>query len=154
MSSHSRLEIKALVTGGAGFIGGHIAEALAARGARVVILDDLSTGSLENLAWAAGNADIEFVEGNLTDTALIKKLVPGCDWVFHEGAIASVPQSVAQPVKSSQVNLEASLALLTAARDAKVRRFMFASSAAIYGDTEAPLKHESLLRSRLVLETG
>lgn len=143
MPSPSRLEIKALVTGGAGFIGGHIAEALAARGARVVILDDLSTGDLANLAWAAGNPDIDFVQGNITDTALVQKLVPGCDWIFHEAAIASVPQSVAQPIESNQVNLEASLALLVAARDAKVKRFMFASSAAIYGDTEAPLKHES-----------
>ncbi len=143
MPNPSRLEIKALVTGGAGFIGGHIAQALAARGARVIILDDMSTGDLANLAWANGNADVKFVQGNITDTSLVKKLVPGCDWIFHEGAIASVPQSVAQPVESSQVNLEASLALLTAARDAKVKRFMFASSAAIYGDTEAPLKHES-----------
>lgn len=143
MPNYSHLEIKALVTGGAGFIGGHIAQALAARGARVVILDDLSTGDLKNLAWANGNPDIEFVQGNVTDTALVQKLVPGCDWVFHEAAIASVPQSVAQPIESNQVNLEASLALLVAARDAKVKRFMFASSAAIYGDTEAPLKHES-----------
>lgn len=134
---------RALVTGGAGFIGGHIAEALSARGARVIILDDLSTGDTANLAWASGRADVEFVRGCITDTPLVKKLVSGCDWVFHEAAIASVPQSVAQPLESNQVNLEASLALLVAARDAGVRRFMFASSAAIYGDTEAPLKHES-----------
>lgn len=143
MPSSSRLEIKALVTGGAGFIGGHIAQALVARGAKVIVLDDLSTGDTANLAWAGGNDSLEFVKGCVSDSALVKKLVQGCDWVFHEGAIASVPQSVAQPVESSQVNLEASLGLLVAARDAKVKRFMFASSAAIYGDTEAPLKHES-----------
>ncbi len=143
MPSSSRLEIKALVTGGAGFIGGHIAQALVARGAKVIVLDDLSTGDTANLAWAGGNDSLEFVKGCVSDSALVKKLVQGCDWVFHEGAIASVPQSVAQPVESSQVNLEASLGLLVAARDAQVKRFMFASSAAIYGDTEAPLKHES-----------
>ncbi|WP_170266535.1 NAD-dependent epimerase/dehydratase family protein [Brevifollis gellanilyticus] len=143
MPSSSRLEIKALVTGGAGFIGGHIAQALVARGAKVVVLDDLSTGDPVNLAWAGGSNSVEFVKGCVSDSALVKKLVQGCDWVFHEGAIASVPQSVAQPVESSQVNLDASLGLLVAARDAKVKRFMFASSAAIYGDTEAPLKHES-----------
>ncbi|GEP41197.1 GDP-mannose 4,6-dehydratase [Brevifollis gellanilyticus] len=137
------MEIKALVTGGAGFIGGHIAQALVARGAKVVVLDDLSTGDPVNLAWAGGSNSVEFVKGCVSDSALVKKLVQGCDWVFHEGAIASVPQSVAQPVESSQVNLDASLGLLVAARDAKVKRFMFASSAAIYGDTEAPLKHES-----------
>jgi len=142
MPNHSRLEIKALVTGGAGFIGGHIAQALAARGARVIILDDMSTGDLSNLAWASSMTDVEFVQGSITDTALVQKLVPGCDWIFHEGAIASVPQSVALPMESHQVNLEASLSLLIAARDAGVKRFMFASSAAIYGDAEAPLKHE------------
>jgi UDP-glucose 4-epimerase len=143
MPSSSRLEIKALVTGGAGFIGGHIAQSLVERGAKVIVLDDLSTGDTANLAWAGGNDSVEFVKGCVSDSVLVKKLVQGCDWVFHEGAIASVPQSVAQPMESSQVNLEASLGLLVAARDAKVKRFMFASSAAIYGDTEAPLKHES-----------
>lgn len=143
MPSSSRLEIKALVTGGAGFIGGHIAQALVERGAKVIVLDDLSTGDPVNLAWAGGSDSVEFVKGCVSDAALVKKLVQGCDWVFHEGAIASVPQSVAQPLESNQVNLEASLGLLVAARDAKVKRFMFASSAAIYGDTEAPLKHES-----------
>ncbi len=135
--------IKALITGGAGFIGGHLAEALARQGARVTILDDLSTGSLNNLAWATGNADFDFVQGCVSDAPLVKKLIEGCDWVFHQAAIASVPQSVAQPLESNRVNLESSLALLVAARDAGVRRFVFASSAAIYGDTEAPLKHES-----------
>lgn len=143
MPSSSRLEIQALVTGGAGFIGGHIAQALCQRGAKVIVLDDLSTGDLANLAWAGAGSGVEFIHGNITDRALVTQLVQGCDWVFHEAAIASVPQSVEQPVESNQVNLDASLALLMAARDAGVRRFMFASSAAIYGDSQAPLKHES-----------
>lgn len=143
MPISSKLEIKALITGGAGFIGSHIAQALCARGAEVVILDDLSTGDEANLKWAGQGDRIDFVKGSVTHQALIQKLVPGCHWVFHEAAIASVPQSVAQPAESNAVNLEASLNLLIAARDAGVRRFMFASSAAIYGDTAAPLKQES-----------
>lgn len=141
----SSLEIKALVTGGAGFIGSHIAQALCARGARVVVLDDLSTGdSAANLAWKKPGDSLEFVQGNVCDNALLNKLVQGCDWVFHEAAIASVPQSVAQPVESNAINLDATLNLLVAARDAGVKRFMFASSSAIYGENETPLKHEGL----------
>lgn len=140
----STLEITALVTGGAGFIGSHIAEALCRRGARVIALDDLSTGSEANLAWRSNGHALELVQGNVCDKALVKKLVAGCDWVFHEAAIASVPQSVAQPAESNDINLSASLDLLIAARDAGVRRFMFASSSAIYGDSEVLMKHESL----------
>lgn len=143
MPISSKLEIKALITGGAGFIGSHIAQALCLRGAEVLILDDLSTGDEANLKWARQGDRIDLVKGSVTDQALIQKLVPGSHWVFHEAAIASVPQSVAQPAESNAVNLEASLNLLIAARDAGVRRFMFASSAAIYGDTAAPLKQES-----------
>jgi nucleoside-diphosphate-sugar epimerase len=142
--SQSSLEIKALVTGGAGFIGSHIAQALCARGAQVIVLDDLSTGdAAANLAWAGTGDQLDWVQGCVCDTGLVSKLIQGCDWVFHEAAIASVPQSVAQPVESNAINLDASLNLLMAARQAKVKRFMFASSAAIYGDAEAPLKKES-----------
>ena len=82
---HSSLELKALVTGGAGFIGSHIAQALCARGARVTVLDDLSTGDdSANLAWAGAGDQIDFVKGCITDRALVTKLVQGCDWVFHE----------------------------------------------------------------------
>ena len=143
MPHSSNSEIKALITGGAGFIGSHIAQALCQQGARVVILDDLSTGDEANLHWVGQGDRVDLVKGCVTDTTLIQKLVQGCQWVFHEAAIASVPQSVAQPAESNAVNLEASLNLLIAARDARVKRFMFASSAAIYGDTAAPLKQES-----------
>jgi UDP-glucose 4-epimerase len=142
--SQSCLELKALVTGGAGFIGSHIAQALVAKGAQVVVLDDLSTGDADaNLAWVGANDRVEFVKGCITNVNLVKKIIQGCQWVFHEAAIASVPQSVAQPLESNAINLEASLNLLVAAREAQVKRFMFASSAAIYGDSVAPLKHES-----------
>lgn len=137
------LEIKVLVTGGAGFIGSHIAQALVAKGAKVVVLDDLSTGDTANLAWATANDRVEFVKGCITDTVLVKKIIQDCDWVFHQAAIVSAPQSVAQPLESNAINLEASLNLLLAARQAQVKRFIFASSAAIYGDSKAPIKRES-----------
>jgi nucleoside-diphosphate-sugar epimerase len=136
--------MKALVTGGAGFIGSHLAEALCRRGARVVVLDDLSLGNVKNLDWKRGGDELEFVQGDVADEPLVKKLVPGCDWVFHEAAMPSVPRSVAEPVKSNVQNLDAALQMLVLARDAGVKRFLFASSSAIYGDTEVKSKHEQL----------
>ena len=135
--------MKALITGGAGFIGSHLSEALCRRGAKVVVLDDLSTGALENLAWRKSGDALEFVNGDIANPALVRDLMAGCDWVFHEAAIASVPQSVAQPIEANRANLDGSLELLVAARDAKVKRFLFASSSAIYGDSDAPVKHEA-----------
>ena len=136
--------MKALITGGAGFIGSHLAEALCRRGATVVALDDLSGSSLANLAWRQPGDALEFVQGDAGDETLLKKILPGCDWVFHEAALPSVPRSVAEPVQSNAQNLDASLQLLVAARDAKVKRFLFASSSAIYGDSEVSPKHEGL----------
>jgi UDP-N-acetylglucosamine/UDP-N-acetyl-alpha-D-glucosaminouronate 4-epimerase len=136
--------MKALVTGGAGFIGSHLAEALCRRGARVVALDNLSLGKLENLNWRRGGDELEFVQGDIRDEQLLAKILPGCDWVFHEGALPSVPRSVAEPLESNDQNLNGTLQVLLAARDAKVKRFIFASSSAIYGDVDAPLKHEGL----------
>lgn len=134
--------VKALVTGGAGFIGSHIAEGLCRRGARVVVLDNLCLGSAENLAWKRAGDELEFVKGDVTDGRLVGDLVRGCDWVFHEAALPSVPVSVEKPIETNQQNLDATLQLLVAARDAKVKRFMFASSSAIYGDSEAAVKRE------------
>jgi nucleoside-diphosphate-sugar epimerase len=136
--------MKALVTGGAGFIGSHIAQSLCARGAEVVVIDNESTGSLKNLAWRKNSDTLEYIQGDVRDDALVAKIIPGCDWVFHQAAIASVPQSVADPLATNEHNLDASLKLLVAARDAGVKRFLFASSSAIYGESEEPSKHESL----------
>jgi UDP-glucose 4-epimerase len=136
--------MKALVTGGAGFIGSHLAQALCRRGAKVVVLDNLSAGTLQNLAWHGASDDLEFVQGDIGDRKLLRDLVTGCDWVFHEAALASVPLSVAQPVESDRVNLHGALACLTAAREAQVKRFVFASSSAIYGASDAAAKHEGL----------
>lgn len=132
-----------MVTGGAGFIGSHIAEALCRRGAKVVVLDNLCLGSEENLAWKRAGDELEFVKRDVTDCRLVCDLVRGCDWVFHEAALPSVPMSVEKPIETNQQNLDATLQLLVAARDAKVKRFMFASSSAIYGDSDAPVKRET-----------
>jgi UDP-glucose 4-epimerase len=136
--------MKAFVTGGAGFIGSHLAEALCRRGAQVVVLDDLSLGNLSNLDWKRNGDALEFVRGDVTNEKLARQLMAGCEWVFHEAALPSVPFSVAQPVQSNAHNLDAALQLLVLAKDAGVKRFVFASSSAIYGDTDVATKHEQL----------
>lgn len=136
--------MKVLITGGAGFIGSHLAEALCRRGASVIALDNLSLGKVSNLDWKRSGDELDFVEGDVADEKLAKKLIAGCDWVFHEAAMPSVPLSVAKPWESNAQNLDVTLKLLLLARDAGVKRFLFASSSAIYGDSPAPSKHESL----------
>ena len=136
--------MKALVTGGAGFIGSHLAEALCRRGARVTVLDNLSQGNVTNLGWKRNGDELEFVHGDVLDEKLTRQLVTGCDWVFHEAAMPSVPLSVAEPLATNTQNLDATLRLLVLARDAGVKRFVFASSSAIYGDTDIAAKHERL----------
>ena len=136
--------MKALVTGGAGFIGSHLAEALCRKGAQVIALDDLSLGKIANLAWRKPGDALDFVEGDMADEGLVKRLIAGCDWVFHEGAMPSVPVSVAEPIKTNTRNLDATLQLLLLARDAGVKRFLFASSSSIYGDADVSAKHEGL----------
>lgn len=135
--------MKAFVTGGAGFIGSHITQELCRRGSKVVILDNLSTGDEKNLAWAGNGDEIEFVKGDVRDTDLIRKLTEGCEWVFHEAAQPSVPLSIEKPVETHEENLDASLQMLVAARDFGVKRFMFASSSAVYGDALKPIKQET-----------
>jgi UDP-glucose 4-epimerase len=134
--------MKALVTGGAGFIGSHIAEGLCRQGAEVVVLDNLSLGDAKNLAWKKSSDRLDLVSGTICDTALVKKLVSGCDAVFHLAAIPSVPLSVEKPLETNEENLNATLGLLAAARDAGVKRFVFASSSAIYGDSDKDSKRE------------
>src|SRR5580704_8511792 len=98
--------MKALVTGGAGFIGSHLAEALCRRGASVIVLDNLSLGKMANLAWKKNGDLLEFVEGDIANEALAKRLIAGCDWVFHEAAVPSVPVSVAEPIRTNTANLD------------------------------------------------
>jgi len=143
-ATHERGVTHVLVTGGAGFIGSHLAQALCGKGAQVTVLDNLSLGNVRNLGWKRSSDALEFVEGDALDEKLARQLVAGRDWVFHEAALPSVPRSVAEPVKSNAHNVDATLQLLVLARDAGVKRFMFASSSSIYGDVDVPFKHEGL----------
>ena len=133
----------ALVTGGAGFIGSHIAASLAASGARVRILDDLSTGYRENLKEINGNVD--FTQGSVADPTVLKKVLEGVELVFHEAAIPSVPRSVENPRDSHIASVDGTFSLLLAARDCKVRRLIYAASSSAYGDQPTLPKREDML---------
>src|SRR5437870_1164617 len=130
-----------LVTGGAGFIGSHLVEELLRRGETVRIADNFSTGKRENLP-PSGSAEI--VEGDLSDGSVAKRAVFGCDYVRHQAAIPSVPRSVADPLTSHRANVDATLNVLIAARDAGVRRLVFAGSSSAYGDTPTLPKREDM----------
>ena len=121
-----------VVTGGAGFIGSHLAEALVARGDRVRILDDLSTGHRENLAAVEGRVDLRV--GSICDPEAVQAVVDGADYVFHEAALASVPLSLERPLEVDRVNVGGTLQVLEAARAAGVKRVVLAASCAAYGD--------------------
>ena len=136
-----------LVTGAAGFIGSHIAEALVARGDRVRVLDNLSTGHLTNLA--AFRDRIEFIEGDATDSKAVAKAVEGVDCVFHEAALASVPLSVERPLDSHAACATGVVTVLDAARRAGVRRVVYAASSAAYGDQPTSSKRETDLPNPL-----
>jgi nucleoside-diphosphate-sugar epimerase len=134
---------RVLVTGGAGFIGSHIASACAAQGAKVRIIDDLSTGSLDNLKEISG--DIEFIEASLADQDALLRALEGAELVFHEAAIPSVPRSVEDPGQTHVACVDATFSLLLAARDRNVRRVVYAASSSAYGDQPKLPKEESML---------
>jgi UDP-glucose 4-epimerase len=135
-----------LVTGGAGFIGSHIAQKLLSQGATVRVFDNLSTGSRENLADCEGlPGRLEFVKGDLRNVDDVRQAVQGVEGVFHQAALRSVPRSVDDPLSSNDVNVTGTLHLLIACRDAKtVRRVVYASSSSVYGDDPTLPKVESL----------
>jgi UDP-glucose 4-epimerase len=130
-----------LVTGGAGFIGSHLAEELLRRGHRVRIADSFITGHRRNLEHLRG---IELVEGDLADAAVADRAVAGIDYVLHQAAIPSVPRSVKDPLTSNRANIDASLNLLVAARDAGVKRLVYAGSSSAYGNTPTLPKREDM----------
>ncbi|MFN0085571.1 MAG: SDR family oxidoreductase [Blastocatellia bacterium] len=136
-----------LVTGGAGFIGSHIAEALVKRGDRVRVLDNLMTGHRHNLAHLADK--VEFIEGDIRDPEATRSAMEGIQIVFHEAAIPSVPRSVSEPRLNHDANVNGTFNVLMAARDAGVRRVVYAASSSAYGDTEVLPKHEAMLPSPL-----
>jgi len=130
-----------LVTGGAGFIGSHIAEELLRRGHRVRVVDSLITGKRRNLEPLHG---VEFLEGDLADLSVAQRAVDGMEYVLHQAAIPSVPRSVKDPLTSNRANIDASLNVLVAARDAGVKRLVYAGSSSAYGDTETLPKREDM----------
>lgn len=132
-----------VVTGGAGFIGSHIAAALSKSGARVRVLDDLSTGHRENLEEIGG--DIDFIQGSVADEDLMRKVLEGAEVVFHEAAIPSVPRSVEAPRQTHIASVDGTFSLLLAARDQKVRRVVYAASSSAYGDQPTLPKIETML---------
>jgi UDP-glucose 4-epimerase len=134
--------MKALVTGGAGFIGSHLVDRLVGDGHRVVVLDNLATGRLENLA--ASRDRIEWIEGDLRDRAAVERAVRGVEVVFHLAALAAVARSVESPREVTEANVGGTVNVLAAAKDAKARRVVFASSSSVYGDTPELPKHEGM----------
>src|SRR3954447_13330159 len=132
---------KYLVTGGAGFIGSHLTTELARRGHTVRVVDNFSTGKRSNLEHVSG---VEFLEGDLADETVARRAANGMDYVLHQAAIPSVPRSVKDPITSNRANVDATLNVLVAARDAGVKRLVFAGSSSAYGNTPTLPKHEEM----------
>ena len=132
----------ALVTGGAGFIGSHLVDALVSAGCRVTVIDNLATGHLKNLASVASK--IKFIEGDILDDGLLTDATTGCDVVFHQAAVVSVPKTVEDPVGSAAVNDLGTVKVLDTAKRCQCRRVVMASSSAVYGDDPDLPKSESM----------
>ena len=136
-----------LVTGGAGFIGSHIGEELLRRHHQIRVLDNFSTGKRENLSFAANSQSLEIVDGDIRDPEVVARAVEGTDGIFHEAALVSVPATIEQPQLSLDINARGSLNVFEAARHAGVRRVVYASSAAVYGDNaQLPLVETAVPR--------
>src|SRR5436190_12924966 len=135
-----------LVTGGAGFIGSHLSEELSRRGHTVRVADSLITGKRSNLDHVKG---VEFLEGDLADLAFAQRAAEGVDYVLHQAAIPSVPRSVKDPITSNRANVDATLNMLVSARDAGVKRLVFAGSSSEYGNAATLPKHEDMPPSPL-----
>ncbi len=133
-----------LVTGGAGFIGSHIVDRLLSEGFEVTVIDNLSTGQLENVAHHQDKKDFHFIKGDIRNFDLVKNTLQNVDAVFHEAALVGMTCSVEDPVQTNEVNVTGTLNLLKAGVDSDVKRFVYASSAAVYGKTETLPHHEDL----------
>src|SRR5579862_910177 len=131
-----------LVTGGAGFIGSHTVDELVRRRQSVAVLDDLSTGKEENLAGVRNRA--KFIRGSVTDLDSVREACHGVDFVLHLAARTSVPRSLKDPIETNRVNVDGTLNVLVAARDAKVKRVVFAGSSSVYGETPTLPKREDM----------
>jgi len=147
---------KVVVTGGAGFIGSHLAEELARRGYYTIILDDLSTGKMENIRTLISSprhserseesqGNVDFIQGSITDLPLLLELFRGVDYVFHQAALPSVPRSIEDPLSTNEVNITGTLNVLLAARDNNVKKVIFAASSSVYGDIPTLPKTEDMI---------
>jgi len=135
--------MKFLITGGAGFIGSHIVDALTANGDKVKIIDDFSSGRIENIEKVLNK--VELIKGDIRDKGLVAGAVSGVDYVIHQAALRSVPKSLANPELYNDVNINGTLNILTASREAKVKRVVIASSSSIYGDIDRFPEKEDFL---------
>ena len=133
---------RVLVTGGGGFIGSHVVDALLAAGHEVRVLDNFATGDRRNLMHVGG--DVEIVEGDIRSYERVHAAIRGCEIVFHQAALPSVPRSIEDPLTSNEVNVGGTLNVLLAARDAGVRRVVYASSSSVYGATPGDVKREDM----------
>ncbi len=136
--------VKVLVTGGAGFIGSHLTEALLKQGHFVRVLDDFSTGKRENLIFEKTYSSLEIIAGDIRDLALCQSATRDMEYVFHQAALPSVQNSIDDPLTSNSVNVEGTFNILLSARDAGVKRLIYASSCAIYGDDPTVPKTEEM----------
>ena len=134
---------KVVVTGGSGFIGSNLTQELSKEN-QVTVVDNLSTGYLENIQNFINSGDIIFVEGSITDIDLLQKLFEDVDYIFHQAAIPSVPRSVKDPISSNYTNVNGTLNVLVAARDNNVKKLVYASSSSAYGDTPVLPKSEDM----------
>jgi len=139
-SEYSRV----LVTGGAGFIGSHLVDKLLNEGFEVTVIDNLDTGRLENIAHHQEREDFHFIKGDIRDLNLVREITKDQDVVFHEAALASVILSLENPILTNDINVTGTLNLLKASIDHHVKRFIFASSAAVYEETSSPQKREDV----------
>ncbi len=134
-----------LITGGAGFIGSNLCEHFLSKGYKVVCLDNFATGHRHNLAGFVDNENFRLIEGDIRNAGDCEKAVQGVDYVLHEAALGSVPRSIIDPVTTNEVNVSGFLNMLVAARDAKVKRFIYAASSSTYGDSQGLPKVEDVI---------
>jgi len=135
---------KIVVTGGAGFIGSNLARHLSNENNHVVVIDNLSTGHLKNIQDLIAAEKVEFINGSITELNVLQDVFKGFDYVFHEAALPSVPRSIKEPLLTNQVNINGTLNVLVAAKDAGVKKVIYASSSSVYGDTPALPKTEKM----------
>lgn len=143
MNGEILISSKVLVTGGAGFIGSNIIEKLLKQDNFVVCLDNLATGKMSNIEAFTNNKNFRFINGDIRDIKTCEEACKGIDIVLHQAALGSVPRSIKDPVTTNQVNIDGFINMLVAARDNKIKRFVYASSSSVYGDSKELPKHEN-----------